>query len=113
MGDWDGGVLGGRSVAVGPQRRRLPGAAGYSRGHGVLHGRGGIPSAPSRLDASVAAVEIGGVYSVVGRLWSVGGRESIGGKGVQIRRGVRVGVGGAYVVEGVAVLVLVVVWRER
>lgn len=117
MVHWNGGVFWGRPVPVRPQRRRLPCAAGYGRlGHGVFHWRGGIPSILGRrLRALVAAVKVGGVYRVVGGLWIVGGREGIGGKSVQVRGGVRVEGGGrvragaeaVYVVEGVAVMVLV------
>jgi hypothetical protein len=110
----NGGMFRSRSVPVRPQRRRLPCAARYGLGHGVLYWRGGIPSILGRLRALVAAVKVGGVYRVVGRLWIVGGREGIGGKSVQICGGVRVeggrrvrsGVEGVYVVERVAVMVL-------
>jgi hypothetical protein len=124
----DGGVLRGRSISVGPQRRRLPRAAWYGRGRhdGVRHGRGGIPCGRGRgrgrglLRRPVAAVEIGGVYRVVGNM----GR--LGGKAMQICGRVRVagwwdgraraGVvegGGGYVVERVDVVLLLLVWVRR
>lgn len=113
----------GGPVSVGPQRGRLPGGGGQDgRGHRVLHWRRGIPSTCGRRDGAVAAVEVGGVYRVVGRVWREGGSESIGGKGVQVRGGgvvaggclrardVVVVVVVAVVVVGVLLLVLVLWW---
>lgn len=116
MGDWDGGVFWGGPISVGPQRGRLPGGGGqHGRGHRVLHGQRGIPSTCGRRYGAVAAVEVGGVYRVVGRIWREGGSESIGGEGVQICGGGVVAGGGLrardVVVAAVVVVVVVVVVR--
>ena len=109
MGCWDGGMFWGGPISVGPQRGRLPGGGGqHGRGHRVLHWRRGIPSTRGRLYGAVAAVEVGGVYRVVGRVWREGGSESIGGEGVQICGG-GVVAGGYLRARDVTVVVVVVV----
>lgn len=71
-----------------------------------------MPDGARLLGGSIAAVEIGRIYRVVGRVCSEGGGEGIGGEGMQISGGVGVD-GDVWARAGVDVEVVVGVVVER